>query len=230
MRANTTPQLRGDDEGMPAPGGASWGHPPASTNQHHSGGYANASPTQGHNGQGPQHPHQQQQHYQQAGAPGGASPNGAGGHPQRPPAVDRRHSMPLTLANMHSHPGHSENPYGPPQPSPHGMPPGPRRTPSGLKRSYDEHGESEGIAPPAPAPGMGSYTPNGGVSMSASNSGGSGSYDQESPRVYKRSRDSNGGGEEHGHHHHGDYHGASDHDGGRSRPLGEARVPRPIMA
>lgn len=212
LRANTTPNgapLRDQDEGaMPAPGASSWGHPPSSTTQHHnSGAYGNtSSPTQLHSQQ-----NGQAQQGQGVAQQGSAVP----GYPLRPAPADRRHSMPLTLANLHNHPGHAENPYGAPQPGPVAPPPGPRRTASGLKRSYDEHGDADGLAPPAPTPSM-SYGTNGGVNMSASNSAGSVGYDGESPRVYKRARDSRGGEDSNLN----DY--SNDSDVSRSsRPLGE---------
>ncbi|PWN46159.1 hypothetical protein IE81DRAFT_344216 [Ceraceosorus guamensis] len=175
----------------------SWGHPPASTTQHHSGsagGYNSNTAS----------PHLSSSHQ------AGAVPGGAQGYGARPASGDRRHSN----VGQDGHAGgHAGVPYGLAQPSPNAVPGGARRSASGLKRSYDEHGDSnDSIAPPAPAPGMayGGLSSNGSNGSLAGNGYGHGG---ESPRMYKRGRDNtNGHGDVSG-----DYSGA-DADVSRSRP------------
>lgn len=141
LRANTSPASGMQRDGD---GASAWGYASAQ----HDNGHVSAPAT------AQQSPANLHQHQNATGSPTPLPP-------VRPPPVDRRHSMPVTMANLHNHPGHAENPYASQG----------RRT-SGLKRSFDDHENVE-------EENIGSL---GGMPASAGNGHG----DEDSPRNYKR--------------------------------------------
>ncbi|PWN54150.1 hypothetical protein IE53DRAFT_24000 [Violaceomyces palustris] len=159
MRANTTPSnsLQKDQSAENGVGlngtmaGASWNG--AHNNSHPHDGHTSAPPT-AHQSPASLHSHGQQQHLQMS-LSGTSSPTlsqqayGQASQGARPPPGDRRHSMPVTLANMHNHPGHSENPYGASNVGAANTAGGPaaatHRKVSGLKRSWNDEDDAPNV-------------------------------------------------------------------------------------